>query len=178
MVFRMSGFSGIYEFMKIKAFFNKRVVLTTMILVGIAGCAPVSYQEVPEGTPPEQYARITLGPENFSFNPLTIPHSLAIVCVNGQTFKGLTGEASSISDAIVSPGLSHVRIRLQRGVRRMPIASSVLWVDAQPGHTYVAKFKLGRRSFRIWLEDEVTGERVGGLLGSEPRPSEEGRRCI
>ncbi|MDR5906960.1 hypothetical protein [Franzmannia qiaohouensis] len=156
----------------------KKLIAVIFGVLVFSGCAPISYMGVPEGTPSEEYARIVTAPSIIRPPIIGMLYSIGMVCVDGEVFRYSTGEVSRISEAVVSKGVHHVKLRLDRGGSAMPIAYTTLWLDAQPGHTYVAKFEVSRRQFRIWFEDEDSGEQVGGLIGSEPYIVADEKRCV
>lgn len=155
----------------------RKVIAVIVGMFVLSGCAPRSYVGVPEGTPPEEYARIVTASSIIQPPIIGMLYSIGIICVDGELFRGSAGEVTTISEAVVSKGVHHVRLRFGRGAGAMPIASTTLWLDAQPGHTYVANFEVNRRQFRIWLEDKDSGEQVGGRIGSEPYLVADDKRC-
>ncbi|MEM9101856.1 MAG: hypothetical protein AAGB12_06000 [Pseudomonadota bacterium] len=45
-----------------------------------------------------------------------------------------------------------------------------LWFVAEPGKTYIGKYYLFNNAVRVWIEEEKTEEKVGGIVGSIDEP--------
>jgi len=49
-------------------------------------------------------------------------------------------------------------------------ASGSLWLIAEPGGRYIVKESSDWRRVTMWIEDEKTGKKVGGITGSDDEP--------
>jgi hypothetical protein len=49
-------------------------------------------------------------------------------------------------------------------------ASGSLWLVAEPGGRYIVKESSDWRRVTMWIEDEKTGKKVGGITGSDDEP--------
>jgi hypothetical protein len=77
--------------------------------------------------------------------------------------------ANGLGDVCVFPGKHRLHVRASwrsGGVR------SDIWLVAEQGGKYVIKAVAKHRYAKIWIEDEKTGEPVGGLVGSDDEPKQ------
>ena len=85
------------------------------------------------------------------------------VAVDDKVTHGLfSGMAQSV---LVEPGRRHLFVKYRNG---QMYANGQLWLDAAKGKTYIVRSLNKGMLVSFWIEDEETGERVGGISGSEP----------
>ena len=157
----------------------KKVGGMLVLLSGIVGCASAPYEGVPESTPPDQFARIMVPSTTYQERRQN-PGGPVISCVDGDFIRSSLGLSSTTTEAKVSTGVRYIGILYERYVYNVGIyrAYTPVWVDAKGGDTYLIRHDTQGSRVRLWLEDQATGEEVGGVPGSEPVQGEPGKRCI
>lgn len=70
----------------------------------------------------------------------------------------------------MKPGKHRIALQFMDTVAGQPmVGNAVLWVVAQPGERYFAKYRADRGFYNVWLED-ANGSKVGGIAWSEDEP--------
>lgn len=69
------------------------------------------------------------------------------------------------SEVLVELGRHYFQVRFSRG---QIDSYGELWLDAEQGKTYILKSMEEGSGVYFWIENEKTGERVGGVPGGEP----------
>jgi hypothetical protein len=85
----------------------------------------------------------------------------------GHLFSGLATEVA------VLPGKHTIFLRIDYP---FSFAATKLWLVAEAGVVYVAKCSSKWNSVAIWIENERTGQPVGGVSGSDDEPKGNTRR--
>ena len=71
-------------------------------------------------------------------------------------------------EAWVEPGRRYLEVRY---THRGGSAEGKLWLEAQPGKTYIVRKKIEGYGVRFWIEDKETGKVVSGRAeGGQPKP--------
>ena len=138
-----------------------------LILLGslVAGCGSTAPFKAYDGETRkvETLALIkgeTMDAEGTLFPEIT---TIAILEVdNKATSSSFFEESQSV---LVEPGRRYLKVLFIHALSR---ASGRLWLDAEMGKTYIVKSLSNYHSVVFWIEDEKTGEKVGGIPGGEP----------
>jgi uncharacterized protein YceK len=70
-------------------------------------------------------------------------------------------------EVYVLPGKHHIVAKKDIGSQ---FAWGNLWLVADPGETYIVKVRTEGYSVKMWLENERTGQKVGGIIGDNSEP--------
>jgi hypothetical protein len=74
-----------------------------------------------------------------------------------------------VEEVHVLPGKHRLIVRVEYP-RSSTFATGDLWLLAWPGDAYVIKVRSQGYAIYMWLENECTGQRVGGVTGSDDEP--------
>lgn len=110
---------------------------------------------------------------------LSIPQVMRLYAIDDVPLKDLDTVAKVFGTSL---GQKVDEVQLPAGKHRILLHATgkigcgwaYLWFVAEPNQRYAAKFEFDRLLSRVWIEDVATGERVGGMAGSndEPEPNE------
>ena len=84
-------------------------------------------------------------------------------------------DGAGAGEVYVLPGKHRLSIKVHYQISE---AMASLWLIAEPGGKYVIKAIANgstiwdRRSVQIWIENERSGQAVGGIVGSDDEPNE------
>lgn len=157
---------------------QKFVLLLSLALA--AGCASTGHFKAYEGEIPEhKQARVVANVEEDFHKNLWggIYAQTRIACVDGlstHTFSGYGGSGGYAPEVLLKPGFHYITVVFTAG---QWAGGSTMWLDAEPGHTYETKYDQEGSSFRMWLEERSTGEKVGGVPGGEPAGNVVENKC-
>lgn len=71
----------------------------------------------------------------------------------------------------LKPGKHRIAFQFMDTVGGQPmVGGAVLWVVAEPGARYFAKYRASNGFYTVWLED-INGQKVGGIAWSEDEPN-------
>jgi hypothetical protein len=149
-----------------------RSFLTCGLLLSCAACtAPLFHQAYPGPMlAPEEHARIvTVSDARGRTWPV-------ISCVDGKDTSGKSILAGDYPpEAFVLAGRHYIAVFYNL---HTSWTEGALWLDAQPGRTYIVTWERAGRNIRFFLVDAETGRAVGGVVGSEPNPGPEEQVCV
>jgi hypothetical protein len=74
-----------------------------------------------------------------------------------------------VEEVYVLPGKHRLITRIDN-LRSSMFATTDLWLIAEPGESYILKAQSKGYTVYMWLENERTGQRVGGVTGSDDEP--------
>lgn len=146
----------------------KNIVLICGLLL-LAGCAApvVQVYEGPTRAPSEQViVRVeqrgrTMASERVDIEQVDEKRTLSLG-------EGILSTASGAQAVYMLPGKHTLQLRYRGpgGVR----VTAHLWLVAEAGGAYLVKAAQTGDGAKIWLEDEKTGQQVGGVRGSPDEP--------
>jgi len=79
-----------------------------------------------------------------------------------------------VTEIKVIPGKHDIRFKYKM---EFGVSIAELWVVTCPGKSYFAKAVAAGAGSLIWIEDEETGKRVGGIKGSVDEPKDKNVPC-
>ncbi len=130
--------------------------------VGCASKGPLKFYKG-ETKPQEQLALIKGHSEKVESFLIDLERGVVIKTVDGRLTTNIFSNPPK--SVLLEPSRHYLGIRYYFDNQS---AYGVLWLDAEPGKTYIVKFEAKGYHVRFWFEDEATGEIVGGIPGSEP----------
>lgn len=136
-----------------------------LTLFMIAGCAaPKVKMYSGDEVAPSKQAIIRVDPQNTRGR-------LRIGSVDGKMtvnyFAFLFNGGNFAGDVYVLPGKHIIGPHISDGPF---VAVGRLWVVAEQGETYILKSLTKELRVSFWMENERTGEQVGGIVGSDDEP--------
>lgn len=102
-----------------------------------------------------------------SWGKLGITHVDGNITVN--FFKYLFNGGKWAGEVYVLPGKHKIQAKIEYP---LSFAHSQIWLVAEPGETYILKALSKGYAANMWLENERTGQPVGGFIGSDDEPKE------
>jgi hypothetical protein len=137
-----------------------------------SGCAPATpgCQAVAVATGPD--ATLELGqPEDVTSKRGYVLRTLAVTYIDDDQVvaKGFwkTQYARWLP---IKPGKHRIALQLLDSTGGQPmVGNSVLWIVAEPGARYFARYSMMGGFYNVWIED-VNGFKVGGIAWSEDEP--------
>ncbi len=144
-----------------------RGVLTTIVFmfsVVAFGCATIENAPQPQ-MDPSKIAIIRVDP----LRPAN--RKIQITMVDGKVTAGYfrAQENQFVEEVTVLPGKHKIWTKINLG---SAYAFGYLWLVAEPGETYVVKARFEGYGSKMWIENERTGQEVGGPVGSKDEPTE------
>jgi len=145
-------------------FLNKFTVLTILIVM-LTACASIVGEVDPtkeislEGTGKAlvfadsdntHVSALTRGKNNHDF----------ITRLDGKGLHRLGGRADFPEALLVEPGRHNISVMYQY---YQLTANADLWFDAQAEKSYIIRSKTSGMTIYFWIEDQATGQKVGGI---------------
>lgn len=87
---------------------------------------------------------------------------VTVITVDGEYTPSFS---AGVSTAYLKPGRHSITIQWNLYTA---IAQANLWFDAAPGHSYQARASRREGRLRLWIEDQQTGQPVGGIDENPP----------
>ena len=146
-----------------------------LFVLSLSACTPSIPQKMYRGPQLEPSQESTITTKSLTGDPMP---GLGISSVDGEMTitilkRWFTGSPAEVK---VLPGKHDFRLIYNTGYS---IRTADLWVVACPGKTYVAKVRqvdVGTE-IRMWIEEEESGNRVGGIKGSPDEPKGKNVSC-
>jgi hypothetical protein len=157
-----------------------RIVRGCVVLLacaGLWGCASTGQFQAYEG--PErsasEHARVNAAVEKSNFKNMLggVVVQTRISCVDGHDTSNYDANGGAPA-VLLAPGRHYITVYFTTGKL---LGRSTMWLDAEAGHTYDARYEQRGQYFRMWIEDQKTARVVGGYVGSEPPGSAVTNRC-
>lgn len=126
--------------------------------------------------PPSQTARISgFAQSSFDLGAAT-RHVVLITCVDGVSTeqRPTLANYSFPQDAVLLPGRHYVAFMTAHNDKH---AAAAFWFIAEAGRHYSIQRKPEGREMTFWIEDDATGRKVGGVIGSEANPAPSNKNC-
>jgi hypothetical protein len=95
---------------------------------------------------------------------------ISVESIDGKSMANWWSNTKVVDEILFKPGKHRIGYLTTQWGGRYGLMQ--LWFVAEPGKSYVTRQELGGSTFRIWIEDVATGERVGGIVGSADEPPE------
>ena len=131
-----------------------------LIPLFLAACAV--YQ--PPTLPPDQLATLSFEQKP---NGIFSAGSVALHKIDGKEPSSTTWLVRHRSPLSINPGKHNIELSYVVGTS---YGHMKLWFVATPGNSYIVRGDSSGYSFKLWVEEEQTGKRVGGIAGSSDEP--------
>jgi hypothetical protein len=149
------------------------MALLSVVLFVISGCAAKVHMYPGAELTPDKYATVRAEPKISGF----FDHAdLSIMRVDCDLTMGILGtvfrDGHWAQEVYVLPGKRRLQLHWSRGFF---LAGGRVWFVGEAGKRYLARAESKGGRVRMWIEDERTGEPVGGWMGSDDEPK--GEEC-
>ena len=132
----------------------------------LGACAPALYTppHLAQDPPP---AHVVTDSDEVTLVPKNLHQEIYITRVDDASTYRLCWNISLCwpKQALLPPGRHHLQLHYEMIA---VYANALLWLDAEPGQSYIVRRKLEGYGVRLWVEEVGTGKVVGGIAGSEP----------
>ncbi len=139
-----------------------------LMILTLTGCATPKVKMYPgEEVEASKQAVVRVNQRESSRGKLGITKVDGNITVN--MFKFLFNGGKWAGEVYVLPGKHRIMARIDYG---LSFAGGAMWLIAEPGETYLLKALSNGYAVTMWLENERTGQKVGGIIGSDDEPKE------
>lgn len=144
---------------------NIAPILSLLLLAACA--APVAQMYEGPTLPPDKQVVLRVEQRGRTFAGERVDIQLVDDKRTLSTGEGILSSSSGAQAVYLLPGKHTVRLRY-----RGPGAAvtSNLWFVGEPGGSYLVRGAQVGDGVQVWIEDEKTGSRVGGVRGSADEP--------
>ena len=150
----------------------RHILITLLTCISIIGCSTSpKYIYTGDKIPQDQMAIIQRDFETKHSIRVTLNKRVRIVKIDNKTIEPLAALFDEFytkqPKIYIEQGKHIVDIQYEYGSL---FANTKLWFVAESGKSYSAKAKTKSYSVFMWIEDDSTGEHVGGVVGSVDEP--------
>ncbi|KNC68045.1 hypothetical protein [Pseudoalteromonas ardens] len=143
----------------------KSVLLSALCLLLVAGCSSTHTQQGVDLTKEGSFITISTDSEKNNRILTGLDKRIVITSLNDKSLFRV-GWDSHYPDVVhVKDGVQTIEVRFNY---KNSYANGCVWVDAKFGENYIIKQAMDGYSIIFWVENTQTGEKVGGICGSEP----------
>jgi hypothetical protein len=140
-------------------------VLSVIFLLIISGCSSIHTQKGVDLNNKSSFVTISTETEKENRILSGLDKRVVITTLNGKSLFRMGWDFVYPDVVKVTSGIQTLEVRFNH---MNNFADSCLWVETKLGENYIIKRKIHDYSVMFWVENIDTGERVGGICGSQP----------
>ncbi len=151
------------EFRRVKL----KLALSIFLILFTASCSSIYVQNGIDLNDKNSFVTISTDTEKNHRIFKGLDKRVVITSLNGNSLIRIGWDYHYPDVIHVNEGVQIIEVRMNH---MNYYADSCLWVDAKLSENYIVRKEIENYSVAFWIANIETGERVGGICGSEPKP--------
>jgi len=139
--------------------------LSVLLLLLASGCSSIHTQKGIDLKDKSSFVTISTDTEKNNRILSGLDKRVVITTLNGKNLFRMGWDFVYPDVVHVNEGVQTLQVRFNH---MNNYADSCLWVNSKLGENYIVKKEIRDYSVMFWIENIESGERVGGICGSEP----------
>ena len=142
-----------------------KTVLPILLLLLASGCSSIHSQKGIDLNDKGSFVTISTDTEKNNRILTGLDKRVVITTLNGKSLFRMGWDFVYPDVVHVNSGIQTIEVRFNH---MSNYADSCLWVETKLGENYIVRKEIRAYSVKFWLENIDSGERVGGICGSQP----------